>query len=614
MMRILLLNDSYFLDSLRRLGHTVFFANPSDEADLKVGFESVHVNHILERCPFEPDFILISDSIDMRSAFLGLEAVGIPRVFFGVDSPMNAFWQFHYARTFDFAFFDQKSMTERFQLEHPDHAGRVHWLPLAADQRIYRPLDLEKAYDISFVGSLNDRLRPKRSWMLKELNQHFQVNVFDGGGSRSVPPDQVAQIYNRSKIVLNENLFPGLNLRTFEIMACGTCLVTEESDARWKDLFDDWKHLVAFRSDNLIENLKILLGDDQKREAIAQTGRQLVLEKHTIDHRAERLLSLVSENLLEQSVPQVKFGTSYLGHAFLQLSTRWPNQPVGELKAEGIRLLMDAAQTNVESAPLHYELAAQALEEGRTQDARASLQRALEIDPGHHRSRWAMFWCHRELGDAKAALIEIERFCHHLGQDCSDRKFFRRMNNGDDLELADYLFFADLLESAGWLIEPGIDRVASHPCRWNAFDALQRAIVLSPRSGAPHLRCAELLERCQSPDFAVIVLEKAAYVRPWDEALELKLAALLLRTYRRREGLHHLVNYLVRSMDVDKWESIETLHLTDSEMRFLLDKVWDKCRISQVALPSTFPKGMVRKIALNISGEDESQSDDSTLN
>jgi tetratricopeptide (TPR) repeat protein len=604
-MRILLLNDSYFSDSLRKLGHDVFLAGPAEAADFKVGLEPVHVGDILDRCPFVPDFMLLTDSINLRTAFLGLEAVEIPKVFYGVDSPMNAFWQFHMANVFDLTFFDQNSSVKDFRAKYPHRADRVDWLPLAADQNIYHRLNLEKLYDVSFVGSLNERVRPKRTWLLRELSRHFRLQVFDGSGTRTIPPGEVAKIYNQSRVVLNENLFPGLNLRAFEIMACGACLLTESSDGSWKQFFNDWEHLVAFESENVIERLHVLLRDDQQRDYIADAGLAQVLANHTIEHRAGQLVASVKDYLHECELRGDANNSHYLGRAFLQLADRHPGQPVGKLKPEGFRLLMAAAASDVESATPHFELAAQSLQEGRLPDARASLQCALEIDPGHLRSRWALFWCLKEIGEAAAAGCELERFCHHLRKSCNDRQLFQRVSEAGNLEMADYLFFAELLECAGWLMEPGVDRLASHPCRWMAFDALQKAITLSPQTGTAYVTCAKLLERYQSFDFAAILLEKAAQLRPWDESLDIELATLLLRSYRRPEGLNRLVDYLLRSPDADKWEEVEKLRLTESERRYILDRVWNTSRKSEAAIRPSFAHRVTGKLSRSRANGDQ---------
>ncbi len=577
-MRILLLNDDYFRDSLKdTFGCEVFFASPAPQADFSVGYNPIDLNEALDVCPFKPDIILISDAINLHAAVRGLEKTDIPVAFYGIDAPMNAFWQRDYAAFCDLTFLDQKAEVETLRRLIPERSHSIHWLPLAADPKIYHRSPTEKLYDVAFVGSLNFQQRPKRTWILRALKRHFDLCIFDGGGNRSLGAAEVARIYNQSKIVINENLFPGVNLRTFEAMACGACLMTEESDGSWKTFFQDGEHLVVYRPDNLVARVRELLEDDRKRETIAEQGRREVLAEHTVDKRAGQLL-MVMEEYLENPRGREAKELFHLGRALTQMAARWPEQPVAQLHGEGVRLLLQAAETGYESADLHYELAAQALEEGRADDACASLDRALELDPAHLRSYWAAFWCHRELKNPETAALAVGRLFHHFQM---ERKFYpvqSRVRAGENLLPADYLLLGRLLEKAGWILEPGMDRSIAHPCRWNAFDLYQKAIELNPKLTEAYQRCAAILDGAGIPEFAVLFAEQAVRLRPWDSGLTLKLADLLLRSHRREEGLHRLVHYLVNFTDADKWDAIYTLSLSEEEHRGLLARVWDTCR------------------------------------
>ncbi|TKJ40276.1 hypothetical protein CEE37_08085 [candidate division LCP-89 bacterium B3_LCP] len=577
-MRILLVNDSYFVKSLRDLGCELFYASPDTLADFQYELNTITIEQILSHCPFKPDILLFSDSLNLRSVPLGLERVQIPKVFFGIDSPMNKFWQFDFALGFDLAFLDQKAVVDEICKLHPQESERIHWMPLAADHNLYYPQKEDTLYDIAFVGSLNPAVRPKRSWLLQELQRHFSVEIFDGEGHRSLPPNAVRSIYNQSKIVLNENMFPGLNLRTLEIMACGTCLLTEESDGSWREFFKDGKHLVSFRPENLIRNVETLLNDDSKRKQIADEGAKIIKEKHTIDKRAEQFMQIVQECLPDINNTVDTHRSYHFGKSFLQLANRWPDQPVGKLKDEGVRLLLDATSSKNDSADLHFELAAQAMEDDKPQDALESLKKALDCDPSCLRAHWGMFWCQKMLADYESAADALQSLCHHLRISDYDPDYLGQLAKTEEFLASDYLYLADLMEEAGWLLENGINRSGSHPCRWNAFDALQMAIVVSPKTWTALTHCADLLQRCNSPDFAIIVLGKAVELQPWNPELRLKFAKMLLSSYCRKEGMEMLVQFLTKSNDPAKWEAIEEIPISDDEKQLLLDDVHNQSR------------------------------------
>jgi tetratricopeptide (TPR) repeat protein len=545
----------------------------------------VDIQKILAECPYVPDFILQSDSINLRMAYTGFEKLDIPTVFYGVDAPMNAFWQREYCLAFDLAFLDQIQAVNALKLAHPEFRDQIHWLPLAADHRFYTKIPQQKKYDLAFVGSLDPRLRPKRAWLLNTLKQHVNVAVFDGKQNRSLAPLEVVKIYNQSRIVINENLFPGLNLRTFEAMSCGTCLLTEQSDGSWQHFFRNWEHLVVFDSRNLVDHVKLLLHHEGLGDQIAAEGMKLVLKEHTVDQRSKALLRLVFKHLRQKRTVPRGSKTIHLGKAFLALAKRWPDQPVGSLAAAGNDLLLNEAVMGRETADLHFELAVQALLEKRHHHALASLHHALNLDPAHLRAVWALFWCLREIEDHKGAVIEIGRFCQFLRVKPPEYGFLDRVRQGQELTADDYCFLGEVLETCGWLYDTGVDRSKEHRCSWNAFDFYQRAITLQEIPGlnstpleGPFLHCAAILQRLGCAEFAIPFLEKAVSLKPCDAELRLDLAQLYLGNYRRQEGLEQIIQHLFFSITGDKWEKVEALNLSDREWQVLLNTVWDVSR------------------------------------
>ncbi|MBU0519135.1 glycosyltransferase [bacterium] len=600
-MRILLLNDGYFLHSLRNVFDCeVFYASPAPEADLQLELRPVHIQQILERCPFQPDIVLVSDAINLRTAVTGFENITIPLVFFGVDAPMNVFWQKDFAAACDLTFLDQFEQVDKLQTHYPDRKERFHWLPLAADPYIYKRVETEKLHDIAFVGSLNHHRRPKRTWILQELQKHFNVAVLDGEGRRAVSPADVVQVYNQSKIVLNENLFPGINLRTFEVMATGACLLTEENGGSFDHLFNNWEHLVSYTPENIIATAQTLLQDDQLREKIAQQGMNAVLDKHTVDHRAKTLIDKVQQFISDKRKKQLNGSRSIaLGKSFLEQSNRWPQQPIGQLKSESIRLLMLQIERGCETAELHYELAVEALKQERHHDALKSLRRSREIDPCHMRSRWAAFWVHWEQKLYPSAAAEIEKLSHHFRLKKLSQKLIERLTRGKPLNHQDFICFGQIMEKAGWLLETGVDRSLDHPVRWNAFDCYQEAIALKPKSFDPYYHCAKLLDENGSPEFAVLFAEQALKHKPWNAELNVWLGILLLNSHRREEALRQLTHYLVNFTDADKWEQVESLPLREDEWQQILTHVLHSCRASVADHMPDGSEKAIRKRTLN---------------
>lgn len=89
---------------------------------------------------------------------------------------------------------------------------------------------------------------------------------------------------------------PGVpTIRPFEALACGIPLVS----APWEDregLFrPSVDYLVARDGGEMVGHLRTLLSDEMKAQAIANSGRETILARHTIGHRVDELLSIAAE-------------------------------------------------------------------------------------------------------------------------------------------------------------------------------------------------------------------------------------------------------------------------------------------------------------------------------
>ncbi|MBD3165694.1 glycosyltransferase [bacterium] len=286
-MKLLLLNDSYFGDVFRRLGHEVLHVGVHEDADVQIDSSSDLRDVIRER-GFEPDAALLVDSINRRVFFEGLHELPCPTAWYAVDAPINTFWQQSYAHGFDRVYVDQLESFREMRKHGVEH---TRWLPLAADNVLYHPprKGAERDLDVVFVGTMDYALRPKRSAILYRLKRVANVTLVDGGGTRSMTPYRVAKLYRRAKIILNELLFDGVNLRTFEAMACGAVVLTERGRGE-QALFEEGRHLAGFGTEDLEQVVLELLRDDEKRRQIGRTGAEEIRNKHTLVHRAARIM------------------------------------------------------------------------------------------------------------------------------------------------------------------------------------------------------------------------------------------------------------------------------------------------------------------------------------
>ncbi len=287
-MNLLLLNDSYFGSTIEEAGVQVLRVGPGEDNDVVVDPDYDDISEAIAKLPFRPDAILQVDSINRHVFFHGLEKIRAPRAFYAIDTPINDFWQQDFAHFWDQVWVDQPETVEHWRKQGITWAN---WLPLAADRNVFFPPDdsKERDLDVVFVGTMDYDRRPKRSAILHRLRRIADVTLVDGGGTRSVGSDDVANYYRRAKIVLNELLFDGVNLRTFEAMACGAVLLTEQGRGEDK-LFGDNRELVTFNAQNLETVVQQLLDDPETMQQVGNSAAEVIRTTHSIQHRARKVL------------------------------------------------------------------------------------------------------------------------------------------------------------------------------------------------------------------------------------------------------------------------------------------------------------------------------------
>jgi spore maturation protein CgeB len=196
-------------------------------------------------------------------------------------------------------------------------AHHVHYLPMAADPSIHRPLDLteeeqvEFGADVSFVGAgyRNRRVLLPRwlsdEWSFKLWGNEWEgakdlVQVIQRGGAR-IDTETCMKVFNATAVNLNLHSCGGddldaradfVNPRTFELAACGAFQLVDDRSLM-PDLFADGE-VVRFKQAGDVPGLiKRWLKDEPGRRAVAEAARARVLREHTYRHRAQDMLSTI---------------------------------------------------------------------------------------------------------------------------------------------------------------------------------------------------------------------------------------------------------------------------------------------------------------------------------
>lgn len=218
----------------------------------------------------------------------------------------NAYWAFdthidekgynyrlNRAKQFDHVFLCHKGQIESFIRDGIDPA-KIHYMPVAAEPDCYRPHPIMKKWDWCFVGHLNS---DHRIDLVDRFVKEFDLGDGKGYLGWRFPHiqghnvlDDAAKKFSMSRIVINDSIKNDLNMRTFEAMATGTCLLTQENEPLL-ELFKPYEHLMTFKTiDEAVEKGRWLLDNPEACAEIGKRGLSEVLDKHTYNHRALEIL------------------------------------------------------------------------------------------------------------------------------------------------------------------------------------------------------------------------------------------------------------------------------------------------------------------------------------
>jgi len=207
-----------------------------------------------------------------------------PSAMWVIDSHTAYLGKFFTARRFDYVFTAQKDAAERFAAS----GMNAFWLPLACYPPSHGKVEGEKVYDFAFVGGLGWGPRKR---LLKSIKETYS-NSFLGGA----PATDLGAVYSKARVVFNCSVLDDLNMRVFEGLCSGTCLLTNDWVDGQDELFKDGEHLVTYRTpEDAILKMGELLKDPERCKKIVSAGRELVLAKHTYEHRVGEMLRVISE-------------------------------------------------------------------------------------------------------------------------------------------------------------------------------------------------------------------------------------------------------------------------------------------------------------------------------
>lgn len=266
---------------------------------------------------WKPDLVFgIAQSPFTTETLAEFKQIKVPVAFwFMEDFRVLEYWK-NFAPRYDHFFYIQRgqfpAMLDKLGMK------RHHYLPLAADPEVHKPVEISPAErsefgsEISFVGA---GYYNRQHFFLQLLDQDFKIWGTEWNAAsplgRAMPrknerisTEDCVKIFNASAV--NINLHSSsyhtavnpygdfVNPRTFEIAACGAFqLIDPRSEL--PELFDIGREIITFSDiGELRRKVKHYLERPDERLAAAEAGRQRVLREHTYRHRMEKMLEKIA--------------------------------------------------------------------------------------------------------------------------------------------------------------------------------------------------------------------------------------------------------------------------------------------------------------------------------
>jgi|TARA_E500000305_G_C4021717_1_gene239269 hypothetical protein len=234
-----------------------------------------------------------------------------PKCCYLIDTHLGYEKRLEWAKKFDYVFIAQLADIQKFK---EDGVSNVHWLPLACTPSVdltqrelkanideledWKVEDLEKTFDVAFVGFLNrghvvDGLQEGKD-RVEYLDKIFSAfpNSWLAFNCFMV---EAAIRYARSKVGFNVSIKNDLNMRFFEGLSYGTCLVTNTDVVGMKEtgLKDGVDFLGYTTTEEAIEKIQWALDNPLEREKIAKSGHDKVRDLHTYNHRIKKIKEVI---------------------------------------------------------------------------------------------------------------------------------------------------------------------------------------------------------------------------------------------------------------------------------------------------------------------------------
>ena len=259
--------------------------------------------------PLDDIFINQYSIIPGRAVFpLHLKDISLPKICW-----INDFWhcssqewaQILFSHGFNYAlatyappFSPPEVFSRFFPLEITERIPFIPW-PRAMNSQIFTDYGKEKTFDVTMLGAQGS-FYPLREQLLHAFKQS-DLNFFHRQHPGYVFPEgnaltgvRYAQVINRSKIFAScTSKFHIPFIKLYEVLACRSALLCDRPRGAELLGLKDGETFIEAGASNCVQKAKQYLQEEDRLEFIWDAGRQLFLDRHTVEKRAQEMTEVL---------------------------------------------------------------------------------------------------------------------------------------------------------------------------------------------------------------------------------------------------------------------------------------------------------------------------------
>lgn len=459
---------NFLHEGLRDNGHKVFPINPANGETLPDVIKTLQ----------EPVDLVVWELFGASANISALTPCDPPIVAHCIDTPLNSFWMKPFLKNFDHVFVDQPQCAT----ELTDSGIRASWLPLPAQKSWFQP-KREKKHELTFIGRTNS-MRAKRTNLLRLIQTRFNIHIMSG-----LDLQATQRAFAESRIILNENFFPGLTMRVLQGLSAGAIVFTEQSPYGDSFGLEDGRDLICYKPENVLERLSDLMENYESYADIGVQGQAKCRDLYSCELVAADLVSRISAEGRQKREIEEEAWICNRTVSELLFAQRFG----GDFSAP-MKRLRDISESSTPQAAEAHALIGDI--QARFKGGQASMAhylRALEIDPAHM-AALKMALLQIRQNDVDAALKTITAWTRHA-PDRYQGNISRALGSGKSRDQSLLSVIGEIFLSFGRRWDMGFQKDFSDPVPDTAFEVARMAWNLHPSSWA-----LDMMARCLEPD------------------------------------------------------------------------------------------------------------------